>query len=396
MNDTRKTLLFINGNLDAGGVERSLLSILNNLDYSRYDVDLLLLDDDKELITELPKTIRLFSQQSTFIYGPFFRILIQNLLQFRWKNLLVRLVLSVSQRFGDKWLRFLRPLYGLRKHYDCAIALRFGLSGKVLSSSINADKKVFWWHYGNVQPNLQENREIQNLVKDTDIVITVSDAIKDRLIQVFSFKEENVYVVPNIIDIQAIYHAAGTISPFNDFSGITLVTVGRFAPEKHFEDIPDIAKGLLVKGVPPFKWYIIGNGTRFDAVQNKVSSYKLHNHIQLLGKLQNPFPYIKFADILVHPSHVEAQCLTILEAMALKTPCVVTKTIIPQDSAQSGRFCLLSEPTIEDQVDCVFKMITCLSAQQEMVNDAFEMIQSNHSPQMIIPRLEWILFHDRL
>ena len=40
----KKKLLFINGHLQSGGVEKSLLDILTHLDYRRYEVDLLLLE----------------------------------------------------------------------------------------------------------------------------------------------------------------------------------------------------------------------------------------------------------------------------------------------------------------------------------------------------------------
>ena len=39
-----KKLLFINGHLNTGGVEKSLLDILQHIDYSQYHVDLLLLE----------------------------------------------------------------------------------------------------------------------------------------------------------------------------------------------------------------------------------------------------------------------------------------------------------------------------------------------------------------
>ena len=39
----KKKLLFINGHLNVGGVERSLVDLLRNIDYNKYDIDLLYL-----------------------------------------------------------------------------------------------------------------------------------------------------------------------------------------------------------------------------------------------------------------------------------------------------------------------------------------------------------------
>ena len=41
----KKKVLFINGHLNVGGVEKSLTDILRHMDYDQYEVDLLLLED---------------------------------------------------------------------------------------------------------------------------------------------------------------------------------------------------------------------------------------------------------------------------------------------------------------------------------------------------------------
>ena len=393
MHNTKHQLLFINGNLYAGGVEKSLLAILANLDYSRYDVDLLLFDDTGLPDTILPNDVRLIIHKASNIYGPFLRTVIQNLLHNRWKDNLLRFALSLSRLLGNGFLKAFRPVFGIRKHYDCAFSLRFGLPGALLSSVVESNKKYYWWHYGGTHFDNREIQEVRKTVK-TDYVITVSEAVKENLIKQFSFNEDTVFVIPNIIDIPNVERAAGTINPFPGDSGPILVSVGRFAPEKHIEEIPDIAERLIHRGVKSFKWYIVGNGTTFESIKKKIQDYHLFDQVVLLGWRQNPYPYIKFADILVHTSHVEAQCLTLLEAMALKTPCVVTKTVIPQAFAEHNKTCLVSEQNVESQVENVLKMIDSLKVNQRMVTNAYEMVLKAYSPSTVIPQIEALIMLD--
>ena len=54
MNNQRKKILFINGHLNVGGIEKSLVDLLNWIDYSRYDIDLLLLEGKGDYVESLP------------------------------------------------------------------------------------------------------------------------------------------------------------------------------------------------------------------------------------------------------------------------------------------------------------------------------------------------------
>ena len=53
----KKRILFINGHLNAGGVERSLVDVLKHMDYTKYAVDLLLLEDIGDYASELPPEV---------------------------------------------------------------------------------------------------------------------------------------------------------------------------------------------------------------------------------------------------------------------------------------------------------------------------------------------------
>lgn len=65
----KKRILFINGHLNAGGVERSLVDILKHMDYTKYAVDLLLLEDTGDYASELPSEVKvLFRDIQSYIW----------------------------------------------------------------------------------------------------------------------------------------------------------------------------------------------------------------------------------------------------------------------------------------------------------------------------------------
>ena len=59
----KKKILFINGHLNTGGVEKSLLDILTHLDYSKYEVDLLLTEELGDFAPQLPPQVQVLLQE---------------------------------------------------------------------------------------------------------------------------------------------------------------------------------------------------------------------------------------------------------------------------------------------------------------------------------------------
>ena len=55
----KRTILFINGHLEAGGCERSLTDVLKNINYDKYEVDLLLLERRGDYLEEIPQEVNI-------------------------------------------------------------------------------------------------------------------------------------------------------------------------------------------------------------------------------------------------------------------------------------------------------------------------------------------------
>ena len=388
-----KRLLFVNGHLNIGGVEKSLFDLLNNINKDDYDIDLLLLEENgKNIYTEfLPNNVNVIVYDSTQAFGPIWSTLGRNLFNCKFSFLWFRILIILSSYFGSKSYHLIKYLLGIKKRYDVAIAYRVGFPNEIVSNAVDSDKKICWWHHGECNYPPSQIDCIRKLWKKMDVIVAVSHGCRKMIIDTFHQNPEKVHVVPNIIDIQSINDLAGGTDPFKDHKCINIITVGRLSKEKKIEDVPRIAQKLLDKGVKSFKWYIIGDGDKREIINTLIIEKKTEEHVYLLGAKDNPYPYIKYADIMVHTSYVEAHCLTILEAMALKTPCVVTRTNIPQDFTIDGENCYIAEQDIDNQVSCVEKMIHNLDKSQTMTEQAYQMVKRRYSANAIISQIETLL-----
>ncbi len=108
---------------------------------------------------------------------------------------------------------------------------------------------------------------------------------------------------------------------------MNLLSVGRFSAAKNYDNVPDITKRLLSAlgaDYTDIKWYIIGYGADEGLIRQKIAEAGMEGHVILLGKKDNPYPYIKACDIYVQPSRYEGKSVTVREAQMLGKPVVVT------------------------------------------------------------------------
>ncbi|MBO4821132.1 MAG: glycosyltransferase [Prevotella sp.] len=381
----KRKLLFVNGHLNVGGIEKSLSDLLSHLDYSRYEVDLLLLEDKGTYTKELPSEVHLIHHDTRKAFGPFLHILTKSLKERDFGTLLFRLVFLLSPILGKRSYRLLRHSLGITKSYDMAIAYRVGFPSEIVAWTVKSKQKACWWHNGDYRYSVSQTKALAESWKKMNHIVSVSEGCKQMLMEKVHLEESKVKVIPNIIDIEKMEVMAGSESPYPKEEGIIhIVTLGRLCWEKHMEDIPVIARKLLDKGIIHFRWHIIGDGAKREEIAKRIKENHMERHVIMHGHQSNPYPYLKHADMMVHTSYVEAHCLTMLEAMALKTPCVVTKTVIPQDFTIEGENCYIAEQDINSQAACIEKMLNNQDKVHGMVDKAYLMVKEHYSANTIV------------
>lgn len=352
MDQEKQKILFINGHLNAGGVERSLVDILKHMDYTKYAVDLLLLEDTGDYASELPPEVNVLFRDLHNTYGSFASSVRRCIAARDWMCLRLRTLFLLRKFLGSRALKSAATLLLGEHHYDCVIGFRPGICADLAGYSVKAKRRITWWHHGEFYV---DRVAYGAMCSRMDAVAVVSRACREMLQDHLPKLADKLICVPNMLDASAILQKVEH-TPYakND---LCIVSVGRFAPEKHFENIVPAAKALQAMNLA-FMWHIVGDGSERARVEMLITENGLKDYVILEGSKTNPYPYMKYADLFVHPSYIESQGMTVLEAMALGVPCVVTKSRGPCEFIVDGVNGLLTEQSPESLTEKVLSIST--------------------------------------
>lgn len=382
-----KHILFINGHLNAGGVERSLVDILKHMDYTRYTVDLLLLEDTGDYASELPPEVKVLFRDIHHTYGSFASSIRRCIVAHDWMCLRLRFLFLLQKFFGACALKRVATILLGKHHYDCVIGFRPGICSDLAAYSVQTDRKITWWHHGEFNVDCAAYGD---MCSKMNAVAVVSQSCKAMLQEKLPELESKLVCIPNMLDAVAIGQKAGN-SPYTG-DMLHIVSVGRLAPEKHFENIIPVAKTLRDMGTD-FVWHIVGDGPERSQLETLIAENNLKDHVILDGSKTNPYPYMKYADLFVHPSYVESQGLTVLEAMALDVPCVVTKSLGPCEFIEDGVNGLLTEQSPESLAEKVLAILNDKKLYQHIKENT--KFPEQFSPERVVKQIETMIDGER-
>jgi glycosyltransferase involved in cell wall biosynthesis len=118
-----------------------------------------------------------------------------------------------------------------------------------------------------------------------------------------------------------------------DKNKINLIAVGRLAYQKGFDTLLDIMKQLDDR----YHLTLLGDGPNRKALIQYIKDNNLQNKVTLKGFVDNPYPYMRQADIFVLSSRFEGFPNVVLESNACNTPVIAfdcpggTKEIIVEN-----------------------------------------------------------------
>lgn len=387
MPESKKNILFVNGHLQVGGVERSLVDAICHLNYDKYDVDLLLLEGKGEYFHELPKEVNIIYKPVGNAYGPLLKVLYKCVKNRDYLCLVWRIAIILSQIIGGKMWKIVMPFLGLKKNYSAAIAYRECTAPMtIVANAVSAECKICWWHFGGINPTTDTSMLLKTW-SSFDKIVGVSNSVKQFLEELSSELQNKLCVVPNMIDAERIKGLADDENPYKDDNMFKIVSVTRIEPEKNPGDIIEAAKMLVAERIG-FKWYIIGDGSLFDGMKRSIEQSRLQNNIIMLGRKANPYPWVKYADLFVHTSHVESQGLVIQEAMTIGTPCVVARSEGPSEYIEDGVNGIMAKPTVESLVMGIKRAIENAELRKTISENAKTSLAKIYSPEVVIEIIE--------
>ena len=277
MDQKKQKILFINGRLNAGGVERSLVDILKHMDYTKYAVDLLLLEDTGDYAVELPPEVHVLFRDLHNTYGGFALSVRRCIAARDWMCLRLRTLFLLRKFLGSRALKSAATLLLGEHHYDCVIGFRPGICTDLAGYSVKAKRRITWWHHGEFYV---DRVAYGAMCSRMDAVAVVSRACREMLQDHLPELADKLICVPNMLDASAILQKVEH-TPYakND---LCIVSVGRFAPEKHFENIVPAAKALQAMNLA-FMWHIVGDGSERARVEMLITENGLKDYVILEG-----------------------------------------------------------------------------------------------------------------
>lgn len=382
----KKQILITNGHLKIGGVEKSLINFLCAIDYSKYDVDLLLFEGTGEYLSEVPKEVNTILCDLTKTYGSFFQVIRNSFPDF--EIIRRKIITTLANKLNQNYLKYLLK----SKEYDFALAYRVGMPMDYVSYGIKARKKYFWWHHGAFEYPEYFIKHWQKSAQNMDGMVCVSNSIKDIVKPYFDSYVKKIIVIPNMITIQESVMEAEITKQKNNIH--IIVSVGRFSEEKHMGDCVLAAKELIRKGHRNLKWYLLGDGPEKERISNEIVSNGLQNVVCCLGNVSDPYAYMKEADLIVHPSYVESQGMTVLEAMALKKLVVAVGSDGVKEYAIDRENTLIAQMSIDSLVNKIEEAFNISEDDKKRICEAAERTASRYYPEVIMKQIERDLLAD--
>jgi glycosyltransferase involved in cell wall biosynthesis len=319
----KNKILFVNGHMGYGGVEKSLLNILRNINYDKYEVDLLLIEGQGDYFENIPPSVTIIFKNLNNTHGSFLESIAKCLKKKDLLGFFTRIIISIKKSTNVNLLKLLRiPLLGY-KTYDIAIAFRYGFCTDIVEFAVNAKKKTTWWHHGEINLSNKQIKEYELTCVKLKNIVVVSKASEQMLVEAMPPIRKYLTVIPNMIDNKYIDMMALKFIPNFNKEKQHFVTACRIAPEKHIENVIYASEILIQRGFTNFLWHVIGDGDGLIEMKKFSKIKKTDKYILFEGKKANPYPYIKNADFYISSSYIESQGLSILEAMALNTPCII-------------------------------------------------------------------------
>lgn len=312
MSDKKIKILFRHRSMEMGGVEKVLLSLLNNLDKNIFDMTVCLNLNQGELRDQFPSHVR-----KVFIS--------KGREDFSKNNFIQKIQLftrNFKQKQAEKKPKIAQNI--LNEYYDVEIATTYAVYDAVLNSVNKKSKKIGWLHSDLSLSGFDPLRDnILAQLKKFNFIIYGSKQSKNVLSVNFpEIKLPQGQVVLNAIPIDELKRRANEFSV--DYEGITtFVSVGRLHYRKGYKTLIEAHKSLLLKGFP-HQIIIIGNGEDHTYLSNRAEELKIQDTFRLLGTLSNPYPYVKNADFYIMPSESEGWPLIIAETLILQKPIIAT------------------------------------------------------------------------
>ena len=337
----KKKLLFTAYNLDLGGIENSLINLLKNIDYDKYEVTLILEKKEGIFLNELNKNV-----------------IVKEIKVSNCKIVPLRKIINGFRKFKFK-------LFNKNKYdFSCCYAT-YSYSGNVIALTGSTNSMLYVHSnyvdlYKKNESKIREFFDTRNIDKFKYITFVSNESKKDFLNYYKEYSDKSI-VFNNFIDVERINNLSKVSIDEKKPNGLLFVFVGR---------LDDFSKKLgrainLIKNIDNSTLWIIGDGPDRIMYEKIVDDLNLEKRVIFLGKKKNPYPYMDLADYILLTSDYEGFPVVYLESLILNKDIITTI------------------PVSDDQID-IKKYASIISKDEDkMVKEVKEILKNNKKSNTI-------------
>ena len=332
-------ILFVIENLSDGGAEMVLRNLVNNMNQSEFDITVMTTFpvDSKKYLAEGIKFKSLYKKYSKFNYTKY----------------RVESALRLAYKFHVK------------EKYDIEVAYLECGATKIVAGSNSGAKKIAWVHC-ELKRAMQNPEEFANQTKKYynkyDRVACVSKKVAKDFEELFG-NTPKADVVYNVVDSDKIIDKSNEKFKYlNKKTKFTIATVGRLTTPKSYLRLLKIAKRLKYDNLD-FNLWIIGDGEQRQMLETYIKENDLTDSVKMFGFQENPYPFMKAADLLVCSSIYEGFSTYITEGLILGKPIVTTECSGMRELLGDSEYGIITE----NSEDALYEGIKRIMTDEELL-----------------------------
>lgn len=349
--------------LEIGGAERALIGLLSSLDYTKYEVDLFVYRHSGEFMKFIPKQVNLLPEikKYTTLSRPIKEIVKEGYIDIAIGRVLAHLK---NKRFNKKhrtkdsiaiyqyvasYTTPFMPSFYKRGEYDLAIS--FLIPHNIVREKVLAKQYWAWIHTDYSYVDIDVNYELP-VWSAYDKIISISEDVTKGFLSKFPALAPKITIIENILSENFVKEQAEEKVDLSFLLSdcIKFCTVARFSYPKAIDRAVYICKELIDKGLNIY-WYIIGYGSDETMIREKIKETQMEKRFVLIGKKENPYPYIKATDFYIQPSRYEGKAVTVREAQILEKPVIITNYPTAKSQLNNGMDGVIVPDSIEGAAD---------------------------------------------
>ncbi len=356
----KKKIIFISEALWIGGIETALVNLLNRMDYEKYDVTCLVIRGSLELAERIDPRCRLivsdrekaFTFPEAYKYSRLYHLTEESKNPSRLHRAMMWAVPAIKWVENRLYIRYIREQMKDESFDTCVIYS--DRTAETAVRGIRTGKYLMFYHHGAMR------REYHDEIgyRKSEKIIAVSNAVEQKLREFRPKHAHKMMTIHNLTDVEGV-RAKGEEPVPEEFPAdkFNIVSCGRVSYEKGMDLAVEACARLVEMGHDNIHWWIVGGGPAEDEVRAKIADLNIEDYVTMLGMKENPYPYIKRADLYVQPSRIEGYPMTILEALLLGQPVVSTGNTGAREILESEKIGLLCDISSDAIVETLITLL---------------------------------------